>query len=62
MTELSGTDNLHSPEGPIRQAQALAAEAFGAARSFFLVGGATAGLLGLLLGLFRPGRRCWWTA
>lgn len=55
VTELSGTDNLHSPEGPIRQAQALAAEAFGAARSFFLVGGATAGLLGLLLGLFRPG-------
>lgn len=55
VTELSATDNLHSPEGAIRQAQALAAEAFGAARSFFLVGGATAGLLGLLLGLFRPG-------
>ncbi len=49
VTEITGTDDLHHPEGAIREAQQLAAEAFGAEESFFLVGGSTAGNLALIL-------------
>ncbi|MGC5776881.1 aminotransferase class I/II-fold pyridoxal phosphate-dependent enzyme [Paenibacillus pabuli] len=49
VTEISGTDDLHHPEGVIREAQQLAADCFGAEESFFLVGGSTAGNLSLLL-------------
>lgn len=44
-TELPGLDDLHEPEGAIREAQQLAAECFGAEHSFFLVGGSTVGNL-----------------
>jgi len=54
-TEAPGLDDLHAPEGVIAEAQALAAEAFGAERSFFLVGGTTAGLHTLILSACRPG-------
>lgn len=56
MTEAPGLDDLHAPEGVIAEAQALAAEAFGADRSFFLVGGTTAGLHALILSACRPGQ------
>ncbi|WP_427181739.1 aminotransferase class I/II-fold pyridoxal phosphate-dependent enzyme [Paenibacillus sp. TC-CSREp1] len=49
VTEITGTDDLHHPEGVIREAQDLAADCFGAEESFFLVGGSTAGNLSLLL-------------
>ena len=49
VTEISGTDDLHHPEGVILEAQQLAAECYGAEESFFLVGGSTAGNLSLLL-------------
>lgn len=49
VTEISGTDDLHHPEGVIREAQELAAECFGAEESFFLVGGSTAGNLAMIL-------------
>jgi arginine decarboxylase len=55
LTEAPGLDDLHAPEGPITEAQALAAQAFGAAESFFLVGGTTAGLHALVLAAVRPG-------
>jgi len=55
LTEAPGLDDLHAPEGVIAEAQALAAEAFGAERSFFLVGGTTAGLHALILAACRPG-------
>ncbi|MDP4099156.1 aminotransferase class I/II-fold pyridoxal phosphate-dependent enzyme [Paenibacillus sp. P96] len=48
-TEISGLDDLHHPEGVIRQAQELAADCFGAEESFFLVGGSTSGNLALIL-------------
>lgn len=44
LTEIAGTDNLHSPTGAIKEAQNLAARAFGAKSTFFLVNGSTAGL------------------
>lgn len=55
LTEVPGLDDLHAPEGAIAEAEALAAEAFGAASSYFLVGGTTAGLHALLLAAVQPG-------
>ncbi|MBY0219586.1 aminotransferase class I/II-fold pyridoxal phosphate-dependent enzyme [Paenibacillus illinoisensis] len=49
VTEITGTDDLHHPEGVILGAQQLAADCFGAEESFFLVGGSTAGNLAMLL-------------
>ncbi|WP_411829743.1 aminotransferase class I/II-fold pyridoxal phosphate-dependent enzyme, partial [Paenibacillus favisporus] len=49
LTEITGTDDLHHPEGVIREAQALAADCFGAEESFFLVGGSTSGNIALIL-------------
>jgi arginine decarboxylase len=55
LTEVPGLDDLHQAKGPIGQAQKLAAEAFGAAETFFLVNGASAGIHGALLALAAPG-------
>lgn len=57
LTEAPGLDDLHAPSGVIAEAQALAAAAFGAAESFFLVGGTTAGIHAMILGACRPGER-----
>lgn len=56
VTEITGTDDLHHPEGVIKEAQELAADCFGAEESFFLVAGSTAGNLALILTVCRePG-------
>ena len=55
VTELSDTDDLHDASGPIAQAQALAAQCFGAEETCFLVGGSTAGNLAMILGICEPG-------
>jgi len=55
VTELSDTDDLHHPEGPIVEAQTLAANCFGAEETRFLVGGSTAGNLAMILGVCQPG-------
>lgn len=43
VTETPYTDDLHNPEGAIKEAQELLAELYGAQRSFFLVNGTTCG-------------------
>ncbi|MDF2938685.1 MAG: amino acid decarboxylase [Paenibacillaceae bacterium] len=53
-TEIEGLDDLHHPEGPILEAQRLAAECFGAEETFFLVGGSTAGNLALIGAVCQP--------
>jgi arginine decarboxylase len=55
VTEIPGLDDLHQPEEAIKASQRLAAEAFCADESFFLVGGSTAGNLALLLTACNPG-------
>ncbi|GGA52514.1 hypothetical protein GCM10007416_27040 [Kroppenstedtia guangzhouensis] len=55
LTEIAALDDLHQPEGVIRKAQELAAAAFGADRTFFLVGGCTAGNISLILASCQPG-------
>jgi arginine/lysine/ornithine decarboxylase len=49
MTELTGLDDLHSPEGIIFEAEALLAELYRTIKSFFLVNGSTAGNLAMIL-------------
>ncbi|QUL55054.1 amino acid decarboxylase [Paenibacillus tritici] len=57
VTEITGTDDLHHPEGVIREAQELAADCYGAEESYMLVGGSTAGNLALILTVCpEPGR------
>lgn len=55
LTEIPGLDDLHHPEGVIRDAQQLAARAFGADETFFLVGGSTAGNIACLMAVLDPG-------
>jgi arginine/lysine/ornithine decarboxylase len=55
VTEVQGIDNLHCPEAAIKEAQELAAHAFGAAQSFFLVNGTTGGIYSMILAATNPG-------
>ncbi|HHV99723.1 MAG TPA: aminotransferase class I/II-fold pyridoxal phosphate-dependent enzyme [Clostridiaceae bacterium] len=55
VTEINGTDNLHHPEGAIKEAQLLAAEAFGADKTYFLVNGSSCGIMASILTLCKPG-------
>lgn len=57
ITEFPGSDNLHDPDGVIWEAQNLAAEAFGARDTFFLVNGASIGIAAMLLATVEPGQR-----
>lgn len=55
LPELPELDNLFAPAGAIAHAQALAAEAFGAEQTWFLVNGSTCGLEAAVLAVCRPG-------
>lgn len=55
--EFDNLGTLHPATGPIAEAQELAAAAFGAERTFFLVGGSTVGNLALAMGLTRAGKK-----
>ncbi len=55
LTELDGLDSLHAPHGPLAEAQTLAADFWGADRTFFLVGGSTVGLHAMILASCHPG-------
>jgi arginine/lysine/ornithine decarboxylase len=54
-TEATGLDDLHNPEGVIADAEALAADCFGAEETCFLVGGSTVGNLAMILAVCEPG-------
>lgn len=45
ITEIEGFDNLHQPEGILRELQEKAAVLYGAEESFYLVNGSTGGIL-----------------
>ncbi|KAF3889879.1 MULTISPECIES: aminotransferase class I/II-fold pyridoxal phosphate-dependent enzyme [Nostocales] len=49
LPELAELDNLFSPNGVIHQAQQLAADAFGASQTWFLVNGSTCGIEAAIL-------------
>lgn len=55
LTEAHGLDDLHAPEGVIKEAQDLTADLYGADKSWFLVNGTTCGNEAMLLSVLRPG-------
>ena len=55
LTEAHGLDDLHAPEGAIKEAQDLTADLYGADKSWFLVNGTTCGNEAMLLSVLRPG-------
>ena len=50
-------DNLTSPTGVIKQAEELAAEAFGAKHAFFMVNGTTSAVQAMVMSAIKPGER-----
>lgn len=54
LTQIRGLDDLNQPEGPILEAMRLAALAYGADYSYFLVNGSTAGNQAMLMTALRP--------
>ncbi|MCD5326075.1 MULTISPECIES: aminotransferase class I/II-fold pyridoxal phosphate-dependent enzyme [Pontibacillus] len=56
MTEITGLDDLHQPDGIIKEAQQLTAEWFKAKSSYFLVGGSTSGNLAMILAAHKKGK------
>lgn len=57
LPELPELDNLFAPEGVIKEAQQLAAEAFGAEQTWFLINGSTAGIIAAILATCAPGEK-----
>jgi lysine decarboxylase len=57
LSEVWGVDDLHRPSGPIREAQALAADAWGADRSYFLVNGTSAGIIAAICSVVSEGQK-----
>ncbi len=57
VTEVEGTDNLHFPEGIIKEAQEQAAKAFGADKTFFLVNGSTCGIQAAIMSVCARGQK-----
>ncbi|KAK7845410.1 arginine decarboxylase [Quercus suber] len=55
LPELPELDNLFSPEGPILDAQRLAAKLFGSSETWFLVGGTTCGVQAAIMATCSPG-------
>ncbi|MEB3219285.1 MAG: aminotransferase class I/II-fold pyridoxal phosphate-dependent enzyme [Nostocales cyanobacterium 94392] len=55
LTELTELDNLFTPNGVIQQAQQLAAQAFGASQTWFLVNGSTCGIEAAILATCNDG-------
>ena len=55
LPELPDLDNLFAPQGVIQEAQELAAAAFGADQTWFLVNGSTAGVMAAILATCNTG-------
>lgn len=55
VTELTGLDDLHAPDGIIADAERLAAAFFQAEQTFFLIGGSTVGNLAMILAACKQG-------
>ena len=55
ITEVDPLDNLHCPEGVIKEAQELLAETYGVKKAYFVVNGSTAGNLAAIFDAFNEG-------
>lgn len=54
LTEIAGLDDLFEPKGAIKLAEELLADLYKARKSFFLVNGATSGILGMMTSILKP--------
>ncbi len=57
LTQIRGLDDLLQPEGPLIEAQDLAAEVFGAEQTFFLINGSTSGNQCMMMTALNPGEK-----
>jgi arginine/lysine/ornithine decarboxylase len=57
LTQIRGLDDLLQPENAIAAAQQLAAEAYGADHSFFLINGSTSGNQIMMMAALNPGEK-----
>ncbi len=55
ITEIPGSDNLHAPEGIIKEAQKRAEAFYGGDHTFFLVNGTTCGIISMIMAVTNPG-------
>ena len=55
LTEVAGSDNLHDPQGILKQSMELAAREFDSYRTWYLINGSTCGLLASVYALSRRG-------
>jgi arginine/lysine/ornithine decarboxylase len=55
ITEIDGFDNLHHPEGMIREAQERAGRFYGGSETYYLVNGSTSGVLASIMTVTMPG-------
>ncbi len=55
LNNLPDTDTLHCPNGPIREAEDLVADAYGVDRSFLMVGGSSLGNMAAIMAVAGPG-------
>lgn len=55
ITEVDSLDNLHCPEGVIKEAQELLAKTYGAKKAYFLVNGSSCGNLASIFSAFNEG-------
>lgn len=57
ITEIDGFDNLHHPEGILKESMEWAAGVYGADRTWYLVNGSSSGILSAICAATRPGGR-----
>ncbi len=57
LTCVPGLDNICKPRGPIREAEQLAAEAYGADDAFFVVNGTTSAIQAMISSVCAPGEK-----
>lgn len=55
LTEVEGLDNLHNPEGAIKESLELLKDFYGSKKSYFLVNGSTSGNLIMIFSAFKEG-------
>ena len=57
ITEIEGFDNLHHPEGILRDSMKWAADVYGADQTYYLINGSTSGILAAVCGAVPRGGR-----
>ena len=57
ITEIDGFDNLHHPEGILRDSMKWAADVYGADQTYYLINGSTSGILAAVCGTVPRGGR-----